>query len=149
MLVKEQPVVISPLPQSFAALMEIYEINYMQLRLLCGDLRTHKQEQVSHVSGCIPVQLKPMEHARHTTTVMLTYLSEEQQSLQHNRPDMLIRVYHDSRQAEVIQHRCRLSDEYVRAKHQQLDSMLACRWRMNRFLYKWTNYLRHQGHSFT
>lgn len=150
MLVKEQPVVIPPRPKSFAALMEMYEINYMQLRLLCGELRALPAETVSHVDRCIPVALKVVETSSHTTTVMLTYLFQDEDMThdKDSRPDMLVRVYHDSRQAEVISHRCRLSDDPVRYWGKELDTMLLCRWRMNRFLYKWTNYLRRQGHRF-
>ncbi|MBU0654411.1 MAG: DUF1249 domain-containing protein [Gammaproteobacteria bacterium] len=151
MLVKEQPVVISPRPKSFAALMEMYEINYIQLRLLCGDLRVLPAETVSQVDRCIPVALRIVDSSRHTTTVMLTYMFQEGGNNldRDSRPDMLIRVYHDSCQAEVISHRCRLSEDPIHYWGRELDTMLLCRWRMNRFLYKWTNYLRRQGHSFS
>ncbi|QLQ34225.1 MAG: DUF1249 domain-containing protein [Candidatus Thiothrix singaporensis] len=128
--------------------MEMYEINYMQLRLLCGDIRTLPKETVSQIAGGIPILLSIEENTRHTTTLMLTYLFHECSSCRENRPDMQIRIYHDSRQAEVISHRCRLSEEHVQYWGKDLDTMLLCRWRMNRFLYKWTNYLRRQGHRF-
>ena len=149
MLVKEQPASFTPQPQSFAALMEMYEINYIQLRLLCGDIRSLPDETVSRITGGIPVALSLIENSRHTTTLMLTYLFHERSGNKDNRPDMLVRVYHDSRQAEVISHRCRLTDDVVQYWGKELDTMLLCRWRMNRFLYKWTNYLRRQGHCFT
>lgn len=148
MLVKEQATSFSPQPKSFAALMEMYEINYIQLRLLCGDIRTLPEATVSRVKRGIPVALSIIEHSRHTSTLMLTYLFQETSGAKDSRPDMLIRVYHDSRQAEVISHRCRLTDEVVQHWAKELDTMLLCRWRMNRFLYKWTNYLRRQGHYF-
>lgn len=149
MLLKEQPIVIAPLPKSFAALMEMYETNYMQLRLLCGDLRVLPEVCVSQVAGGIPVRLSILENASHTTTLMLTYLfAGESVNRKDSRPDMVIRVYHDARQAEVVSHRCRLSDGPIKYWRKDLDTMLLCRWRMNRFLYKWTNYLRRQGHHF-
>lgn len=149
MLVKEQPIVIPPRAKSFAGLMEMYEINYLQLRLLCGNLRALPEETVSRIAGGIPVALRMVESASHTSTLLMTYLFDESGERVDSRPDMLIRVYHDSRQAEVISHRCRLVDEPVRYWGKELDTMLLCRWRMNRFLYKWTTYLRRQGHSFT
>ncbi|MBJ6610923.1 MAG: DUF1249 domain-containing protein [Candidatus Thiothrix moscowensis] len=150
MLVKEQPTTFSPRPKSFAALMEMYEINYMQLRLLCGDVRNLPAETVSRVERCIPVAVRMIDNSAHTSTVLLTYLfSEKNGEQQASRPDMLIRIYHDSRQAEVISHRCRLSDEPVQYWGKELDTMLLCRWRMNRFLYKWVSYLRRQGHGFS
>jgi len=146
MLTKEQPALFPPRPKSFAALMEMYETNYLQLRLLCGDLRALASESRSYIAGGIPVQLQVLDNSAHTTTLLMTYLFDDQQ--RDNRPDMLIRVYHDSRQAEVVSHRCRLVDEPIRYWGKDLDTMLLCRWRMNRFLYKWTNYLRRQGHLF-
>jgi hypothetical protein len=149
MLVKEQPILVSPQPKSFAALMEMYEINYMQLRLLCGDLRILPKEQVSRIAGGVPVILRIEERSRHTTTLLLTYVFDEGCPEKEHRPDMMVRIYHDAKQAEVLSHRCRLSDDVVKYWGKELDTMLLCRWRMNRFLYKWTGYLRRQGHHFS
>lgn len=128
--------------------MEMYETNYLQLRLLCGDIRALPQETVSRIDGGIPVLLRIEENSPHTTTLLLTYLFHDCDGNRDNRPDMLIRVYHDARQAEVISHRCRLSEDLVQYWGKPVDTMLLCRWRMNRFLFKWTNYLRRQGHGF-
>ncbi len=150
MLIKEQPAIPAPRPKSFAALMEMYETNYLQLRLLCGDLRTYQKNQDyhSHIAGGIPVLLRISETTKHTTTLLLTYQFLYQGEEVDRRPDMLIQIYHDSQQAEVLSHRCRLSDEHLQFWRKDLDTMLLCRWRMNRFLFKWSNYLRRQGHHF-
>lgn len=140
-------VTVPPRVQSFAGLMEMYEVNYMQLRLLLGDLRQLPAESISRLEGCIPVILRVQGSVSHTTTLFMSYLFQDANGEPETRPDMLIRIYHDSRQAEVIEHRCRLLDEPVKYWGKELDTMLLCRWRMNRFLYKWTGYLRHQGHS--
>lgn len=149
MLIKEQPIPISPKPKSFAALMEMYETNYLQLRLLCGDLRSIDVQQTSIIPNGIPVILKITERSAHTTTILLTYLFQETYTDHSHKPDMLIRIYHDARQAEVISHRGHLSETLVKSKGNHWDSILLHRWRMNRFLYKWINYLRRQGHSFS
>ena len=150
MLIKEQPAIPAPRPKSFAALMEMYETNYLQLRVLCGDLRAYQKgvDYVSNLAGNIPVLLRIEETSSHTTTLLLTYRFLYKDEEVDRRPDMRIQVYHDARQAEVISHRCRLSDNLVQYWGKDLDTMLRCRWRMNRFLYKWTGYLRHQGHQF-
>ena len=150
MLIKEQPAIPAPRPKSFAALMEMYETNYLQLRVLCGDLRAYQKgvDYVSNLTGNIPVLLRIEETSPHTTTLLLTYQFSYKGEEVDRRPDMTIQVYHDARQAEVISHRCRLSDNLVKYWGKDLDTMLRCRWRMNRFLYKWTSYLRHQGHQF-
>lgn len=149
MLVREQVAHFTPHPKSFAALMDMYEINYMQLRLLCGDIRRLPAESISRIEGGIPVLLRLQENSAHTSTLLLTYLFQETHDSTERRPDMLIRVYHDARQAEVISHRCRLVGEAVQYWGKDLDTMLLCRWRMNRFLYKWSRYLRRQGHNFS
>ena len=134
----------SPRPQSFASLMEMYEANYIRLRLLCGDIRSLPDESVSILSsGGLPVQLKVVERSRHTSILMLTYLFDDDK-----RPDLKIQVYHDSRQADVISRSCRFSQKNIRAWESGEDSVLLCRWRLNRFLFKWINYLHRQGHHF-
>ena len=54
----------------------------------------------------------------------------------------------DALQAEVMSHRCRFDERVLHSQPLPLDSMLSCRWRMNRFLFKWISYLRRQGYTF-
>ncbi|HPE60559.1 MAG TPA: DUF1249 domain-containing protein [Thiolinea sp.] len=145
MLVKEQARhTISPLPQSFAALMEMYEYNYILVRLLLGDVRRLEDRQVLHAGTCLPLQVQVKERSRHTTTLMLTYCFNNKRRRQRTGPDLLVRICHDARQAEVVQHRCHMPS---RDADETVDGMLLCRWRMNRFLYKWINYLRKQNYG--
>ncbi len=152
MLVKEQvQSVVSPRPQSFSGLMEMYEINYMQLHLLLGDIRRLPESSLSRMDGHLPLQVDVKERSRHTTTVLMTYrFNADEGAVPETRPDMLVRIYHDALQAEVISHKCRLPDSAATHFHSQhkTDSMLLCRWRMNRFLFKWVGYLRRQGYVF-
>ncbi|HIO92632.1 MAG TPA: DUF1249 domain-containing protein [Leucothrix mucor] len=144
-LEKQKKSTFSPRPQSFSGLMEMYEANYIRLRLLCGDIRTLPDESVSILSaGGIPVQLKILERSSHTTILLLTYLFDDE----NKRPDLKVQVYHDSRQADVISRSCRFSQKNIRAWEKGADSILLCRWRLNRFLFKWVNYLHRQGHHF-
>lgn len=133
----------NPRPHSFADLMDMYEANYIRLRLFCGDIRKLPDEIVSSVGG-VPVCLKVLERSRHTTLLMLTYLFDDEE----RRPNLKVQVYHDSRQADVQSRNCRITGRDVRLWETQIDSVLLCRWRLNRFLYKWLGYLEHQGHSF-
>lgn len=150
MVIKEQvPAVVSPYPNSFAGLMEMYESNYMQLQLLLTNIRQLPDLQVVAVEGRVPVLLQVRERSQHTATLLMTYCFTGGQGAGHDtRPDMLVRVYYDALQAEVISHRCRLSDRLFRYQDADPDSMLRCRWRMNRFLFKWVGYLRRQGYRF-
>ncbi len=143
-LEKQKQVTFSPRPESFAGLMEMYEVNYIRLRLLCGDIRVLPDKSVSTLlSGGVPLQLEVLERSRHTSILLLTYLFDDEK-----RPDLKIQVYHDSRQADVISRSCRFSKKNIRVWESTQDSVLLCRWRLNRFLFKWVNYLYRQGHRF-
>ena len=150
MLIKEQvPAVVPALPNSFTGLMDIYETNYIQLKLLLGSIDTLPEQQFSLVAERLPVLLEVRERSAHTTTLFMTYLfSSYTDTVHETRPDLLIRVYHDALQAEVLSHRCRFEDRLIQQQHLPLDNMLSCRWRMNRFLFKWINHLRRQGYTF-
>ena len=137
-------VAFNPRPQSFVALMDMYEENYIRLRLFCGDIRKLPDESISSIADGVPVQLKVLERSSHTTLLMLTYLFEDDE----RRPDLKIQIYHDSRQADVVSRNCRITGQDMRLWEKEFDSMLVCRWRLNRFLHKWLGYLEYQGHSF-
>lgn len=134
----------TPRPHSFIDLMNMYEGNYIRLRLFCGDIRQLPDETISNVENSVPVSLKVLERSRHTTLLMLTYLFEDEE----RRPDLKVQIYHDSRQADVVSRNCRITGRDIRLWEKQFDNVLLCRWRLNRFLYKWLGYLEHQGHSF-
>jgi uncharacterized protein YqiB (DUF1249 family) len=134
----------NPRPHSFIDLMDMYEHNYIRLRLFCGDIRNLADETISTIVDGVPVSLTVTERASHTTTLMLTYLFEDGD----RRPDLKIQVYHDSRQADVISRNCRITGRDIRLWEEQVDSVLLCRWRLNRFLYKWLRHLEYQGHDF-
>lgn len=139
--------ICSPKPRSFAALMEIYESNYIQLRRLCPALNDLPGACVSRVSGAMDLHLRIMERCRFTTTMLLTYAFDDPVEGERLNPNLLLRVYHDAHQVEVLSRRCRLRGD---VSFSRLDphNALECRWRLNRFLYKWLRYCRHQGHCF-
>lgn len=131
-------------PRSFADLMEMYESNYIRLRLICGDIRRIKSGMIVAEGDSIPIELKVFEHSAHTTTFMLNYVFENEE--QSRRPDLVVRIYHDARQAEVISKQCKLTGTRKKSNDNtlELDEMLLCRWRLNRFLHKWLGYMRYQ-----
>ncbi len=150
MLIKEQAkYVVTPRPQSFAGLMEMYEVNYMNLRLLLGDIKGFEHNMIATSANHLPLFVQVKDRSRHTLTLLLTYhFTNERGEVVETRPDLLVRVCHDSLQAEVITHKCRFSDERVRYWWRKPNSMLLCRWRMNRFLFKWLSYLRRHEYKF-
>jgi len=127
----------------FASLMELYENNYLLIRLLVPELRHLRGgDYVSIVPGALDLQLSQIEHCRYTTTFNLTYRFENSPRRRFE-PDLTIRLYHDARTAEVVTGLIHTQREDAR-QTRGLDNS----WRLNRFLYKWIRYCLHQGHSF-
>lgn len=131
-----------PKPESFAALMELYETNYLLLRLLCPNFSELAEYEVSSLACGMSLHLQIMERSPYTTTLMLTYRFENQGDIT-LRPELVVRLYRDAQQAEAMSRRCRLEEQFSTD-----DSVLLCKWRINRFLYKWLRYLLRQGHRF-
>lgn len=133
-------------PRSFIALMDMYEQNYIRLRCLCPQLT--KMEQGTKLVSSLPgrahdLHLTVHEREKHTTTLQLTYAMTDGTL----RPDITIRIYHDALQAEVLSRACRFGGRYE-VDHSVTDTALLCRWKLNRFLYKWLGYCLMQGHQF-
>jgi len=129
----------------FGNLMELYEQNYVQLRLLIPDLKNATTgARVSKVSGCLPVYMHLSEQSPYTSTLRLTYRFIEPNGSTVRalaEPDLMVRVYHDARTAEVVSGL--IHGQQRERKTRGLDSS----WHLNRFLYKWLKYLRHRGHN--
>ncbi len=134
----------SPVPKSFSALMELYEQNYLRLRCLCPQIKELEGEHISRASNCLDLRLAVVDQTRHTTTIRLTYLMSGSDL----RPDALVRIYHDALQAEILSRECRIDSPRISPETSGMESTLLCKWRMNRFLYKWLNYLQRQGHGY-
>ena len=141
-----QQAIFPPLPRSFAALMEMYEINYMQLRLLCGDIRGLEGVYLSEQANGIALRVEVLEQSSHTSILLMTYNFAENED---PRPDLQVQIYHDSKQANVISCRCKFIGEQAAVKALNHESQLLCQWRANRFLFKWLKYLKRQGHQFS
>lgn len=140
---------VAPRPQSFAALMDMYEMNYIQLRLLLGDLQKLSGESIAYADNHLPFSVTVKEQSKHTLTLLMTYhFLDSRGEVVDTRLDLMVRVYHDARQAEVVTHKCRFTDSRVRYWWKKDDSMLLCRWRMNRFLFKWLKYLKRYDYQF-
>jgi len=138
---------LSPRYADFAALMELYENNYLRLRRLCPDLDQVEGVWVSKVAGASDLHLTVLERTRYTTRLHLTYAFASGNGVR-RQPDLVIRMFHDARQAEVVGRHCRRRGEDI-----TLDAVagvpgLACRWRHNRFLFKWLGFCLVQGHRF-
>jgi hypothetical protein len=120
---------------SFAALMELYENNYIYLRRLVPQLDGQRDAQVSSVERGPDLHLEVIERCPYTTNLLLTHRFEQVKGAE-ALPDLRVRIYHDARVAEV------LSD------HSPEAGTLAWRWALNRFLNRWLRYCLGEGHAF-
>ncbi|WP_026333154.1 DUF1249 domain-containing protein [Thioalkalivibrio sp. ALM2T] len=147
LLERKTPSHLEPRPESFAALMEMYEENYLALRRLCPELERQPLRSVSRVEGALDLYLEVLERTRYTTTLHLTYQFDHQGE-RRQQPDMRVRMFHDARQAEVLELHCRTMGDGRAPEMLTGHPGLVCRWRHNRFLYKWLRYCLRQGHRF-
>ena len=130
------------------ALMELYELNYIQLRQLVPDLDAIQAHSVSKVKGALDLHLTVRERCKYTSTLHLTYqFSGEDDCFP--APDIVICMYHDAQVAEVISRgsrRGRRKADYDRFHNQY---SIEDKWQANRFLHKWLGYCLYHGHAFS
>ena len=133
--------------RDLAALIALYEANYVRLARLAPELDQFDKPVVSRVSGALDLYLNVVEHHAYTTTLELTYLFEGPigPALE---PNALLRVYHDVRAVELLSHcRRRRAHRYLPRQPGRMPE-IDRKWEMNRFLLKWLKFCTHQGHLF-
>lgn len=130
-----------------AALIELYEGNFLRLFRLIPDLDRLEGTVVSRVAGALDLYLTVDERFKYTTSLTLTYRFRDDDGIA-LEPNARICVYHDVRAAELLSHcrrrRRRGLRPWVRGRMPELEY----RWDMNRFLSKWLKFCTHQGHIF-
>jgi uncharacterized protein len=128
-------------PRSFAALMSLYESNYIRLGWLTGDPSKLEGRHRSTVAGDCDLLLSVRERGPYTTILQLTYLIDEAGG-RIERPDMCVRVYHDARLAEGQ------SWEGGSGRGRAERELHQC-WARNVMLNKWLEYCVERGHRFS
>lgn len=130
----------------FANLLELYEHNFRRLQRLVPDLDRLRTDLCSRVRGAEDLHLRVLERHRFTVDIAIShYFSEEEGTFP--SPDLTIRVYLDSAQAELL----RLPDalSVTIEEERGATSPLEKRWIANLFLQRWLDYCLQQGHRFT
>ncbi|MBX2884687.1 MAG: DUF1249 domain-containing protein [Granulosicoccus sp.] len=130
----------------FANLMDLYEQNYLLMRLLAPELRAMDGgDFVSHAPGAMPLELREVNHSRYTTSFKLTYrFSDSSRHRKTLEPDLDIRLYHDARVCEVMSGLLSEGRLEIRRTRDLEEGR-----RLNRFLNKWLSYCLRQGHGFS
>ena len=132
----------APPVRSFAALMDLYETNFMLMRRLMPGMAAQSGTLVSEGGDGLPLHVEIIEQGRFTTVVRLFYQLPREDGGVDEAPDLQVRVYHDARVAEAVTGRLR--GRGCSAHGQAGERCLDVRWRLNRFLYKWLRYLLHR-----
>lgn len=132
----------APPVRSFAALMELYEMNFMLMRRLMPGMASLSGVLVAEGGEGLPLHVEIVEQDRFTTMLRLYYRLPREDGGHHEAPDLQVRVYHDARVAEAVAGRLRGRD--CVAQGRSGETCLDVRWRLNRFLYKWLRYLLHR-----
>ena len=133
--------------RDLAALITLYEANYVRLARLAPELDRFDEPVVSRVGGALDLYLNVVERHAYTTTLDLTYLFETPAGPL-LEPKARVRVYHDVRAVELLSH-CRRQRSHrllprQRGRMPEVDK----KWEMNRFLLKWLKFCSYQGHLF-
>ena len=135
----------SPLPNTFAGLMEVYEGNYIKIRKLCDNINPNVGQYLSVSTADLDLHMQITERSRYTYTLILSYrFNKDDTSMPADYPKLTVRVYHDAMQAEVLPTILKGSDSRTQFENKRLLH----RWRDNRFLSKWLSFLLRRGHSF-
>ena len=123
--------------------LDLSEENYRLLLQLAPELSLLQGTLLSCLDHGMDLHLEIHEQTPYTTLVHLTYYFPHAVG-KYPDPDALLRVYHDSRQVDVMD----LRQSALPLRRWGGNPTLEQRWRINLFLSKWLAYCVFQGHSF-
>lgn len=131
------------------ALMALYDANYQCLLALCPSLRNPVMQTCRYRDDSLldmpTLKLEFHDHTRHTATFGLTCRWDDTKETE-LLPDVQLRLYRDSRQAELLGHRG-ISLIPGRIPEGDLQGeWLSRRYAGNRFLFNWLRYCLRQGY---
>ncbi len=130
---------------SFAALMSLYESNFVRLGWLLPDPRRIDESLVSNSADDLSLHLTLVERSRYTTTVRMTYFFDDVNGRVAD-PDLLVRIYHDALLVEAMACTRRHRHEALRSFDTRPGAELSRRWARNVMLNKWLEYCVEKGH---
>ena len=133
------------------ALMETFEANYHCLLTLCPALRHTQHQERRHRADAPPgmpgLEIEVHEDTRYTITFTLACPSPGKTTKRH-LPRVQVRLYRDSRQAELLGYGGRLQFFGPSARGAQCDEWSQRRAQGNHSLYRWLRYCLQRGYYF-
>lgn len=124
--------------KNFAALMELYEQNYLALHALIPNLRHRDADALSESSSDAPLYFKVLARQRYGLECLLTYYFEEP-AVACLHPNAKIRVFFDAKVADVM---------HLEWQRHPEPSLLQEKWQKNYFLQRWLQFCLRQQHCF-
>lgn len=137
-------------PKSFAALMSLYESNYVRLGWLIENFDALSRpglSLISRVEEDCPLHLAVLEVSRYTSTVLLTYRFDEA-GREVADPDLTIRIYRDAQLAEAMACGGVRCHPVLSGFDTTSGAELRRRWTRNIMLNKWLEYCADREHRF-
>ena len=127
-------------PNSFVGLMTLYESNYIKLNYLFPRIRQYNTDKSIKSLFGNDIHLGINKKTKYTMIISMTYSFEESDIIEFE-PNLTIKIYFDSRSAEVISigklnKKSRLRD--IKCQNKNIINHL---WRRNIILNKWLDYI--------
>ena len=88
-------------PNSFVGLMTLYESNYIKLNHLFPNIKQYDDDRSIKSPFGNDIQLGVNKKTKYTMIISMTYSFEESEIIEYE-PNLTIKIYFDSRSAEVI-----------------------------------------------
>lgn len=120
-------------PNSFSALVALWESNYSLLERLIPDLRKVPSGSVSRGDANCPLHLHSVHHERYTATFILTHRFPDKGEV----PRLKVRVFFDAKAAQALD-----------VEKGDFGENLYLQIQRNAMLNKWLDWCLEQGHGF-
>jgi len=127
-------------PNSFVGLMTLYESNYVKLNHLFPNIKQYDDDRSIKSPFGNDIQLGVNKKTKYTMIISMTYSFEESEIIEYE-PNLTIKIYFDSRSAEVIGIGKLSKKNILRDITYQNKDIINQLWRRNIILNKWLDYI--------
>ena len=127
-------------PNSFVGLMTLYESNYVKLNHLFPNIKQYDDDRSIKSPFGNDIQLGVNKKTKYTMIISMTYSFEESEIIEYE-PNLTIKIYFDSRSAEVIGIGKLSKKNKLRDITYQNKDIINQLWRRNIILNKWLDYI--------
>ena len=127
-------------PGSFVGLMTLYESNYIKLNYLFPKIRQYNTDKTIKSLFGNDIHLGINKKTKYTMIISMTYSFEEIDIIEYE-PNLTIKIYFDSRSAEVIGIGKLSKKSKLRDITYQNKNIINQLWRRNIILNKWLDYI--------